>query len=96
MEDSEVIKKIVETGEVSLGSRSVGRTGGKAKLIIVAENCPRNLKEGAEKLAKPTYVYKGSSLALGELCGKPFPVAAMAVMNAGQANLSQLLKGAKD
>jgi large subunit ribosomal protein L30e len=95
MEDVEIIKKIVETGEVSFGSRSVSKKGDKAKLLIVAENCPKKVRDAAEKAARPVYTYNGTSLALGELCGKPFPIAAMAVINPGQASITALLKEAK-
>ncbi len=96
MEDIDIIKKIVETGEVSFGSRSVSKKGGKAKLIIISDNCPPKARDAADKTARPVYTYNGTSLALGELCGKPFPVAAMAVMNPGQASITTLLKEAKN
>ncbi len=95
MEDIEIIKKIVETGEVSFGSRSVSKKGNKAKLIIISENCPQTARDAAEKTARPVYTYNGTSLALGELCGKPFPVAAMAVISPGQASITALLKEAQ-
>lgn len=95
MDEVEVIKKIVETGEVSFGSRSISKRGAKAKLLILADNCPQNVREEAEKTARPVYTYSGTSLALGELCGKPFPIAAMAVISPGQASITELLREAK-
>ena len=101
MEDTDVIKRVVETGEVRLGSRSVGKlvTSGKPKLVIVSSNCPKLIEEHISQLAGvanvPIYNYKGTSLELGEVCRKPFPISAMAIIKPGDASLTQLVKGAK-
>ena len=101
MEDTDVIKRVVETGEVRLGSRSVGKlvTTGKPKLVIVSSNCPKLIRENLSQLAGvakvPVYDYRGTSLELGEVCRKPFPISAMAIINPGDAVLTQLVRGAK-
>lgn len=101
MEDIDVIRRVVETGEVRMGSRSVGKElgTGKPKLVIVSSNCPKALRTGitaAAGAAKvPLYPFTGTSLELGEICRKPFPISAMAIVSAGDANVTQLAKGAK-
>lgn len=101
VEDTEIIKRVVETGEVKMGSKSVSKTitSGKLKLVIVSSNCPKLMKEsiahnaGVAKI--PVYSYKGTSLELGEVCRKPFPISAMAIVAPGDASLTQLVKEAK-
>jgi len=101
MEATEAIKRIVETGKVSTGYRSTLRllTAGKAKLIIISSNCPKNMKEDVEHKALLTklqvYSYPGTSLELGEVCRKPFPIAAMAIESPGSVKLTEFAKGAK-
>ncbi len=101
MEDTEIIKRVVENGEVKIGSRSVSKelNKGKPKLVVVSSNCPRSIKEEIEGKAKaaktPVYGYTGTSLELGEVCRKPFPISAMAVVSPGDANIAQLVKGGK-
>ena len=101
MEDTDVIKRVIETGEVTLGSRSVSKlvTSGKPKLVIISSNCPVIIKEKISHSASvakvPVYNYNGTSLELGEVCRKPFPISAMAIVSPGDATLTQLVKGAK-
>ncbi|MFC2174912.1 50S ribosomal protein L30e [archaeon] len=101
MEDTEVIKRVVENGEVRIGSRSVSKelNKGKPKLVVLSSNCPKPIREDIEGKAKaantPVYGYTGTSLELGEVCRKPFPISAMAVVSPGDASLTQLIKGGK-
>ena len=101
MDDTEIIKRIVETGKVQMGSRSVDKTikTGKPKLVILSSNCPKEIKESmfqnAQATNVPIYSYGGTSLELGEVCRKPFPISAMAIITPGDANLIQLIKEAK-
>lgn len=86
----------VKTGKVALGSEQAieaVRTG-KAKLIIIASNCPSDVREKIEHYAKlsriPTYIYSSSSLDLGITCRKPFTVTAMAIREAGDSEILKL------
>ncbi len=101
MEDIDIIKRAVETGKTLIGSRSVRKSlsSGKPKLVIVSSNCPKNAAGAIANSAKaakvPVYPFGGTSLELGEVCGRPFPISAMAVISPGDANLAQLAKGAR-
>ncbi len=101
MEDTDIIKRVVENGEVKIGSRSVAKeiTKGKPKLVIISSNCPGNTREDLANNAKvasiPVYSYNGTSLELGEVCRKPFPISAMAIVAPGDANITPLVKEAK-
>jgi len=56
---------------------------GDAKLIVMANNIPDNMRKEIEHNAKiagiEMEVFSGSSKELGVTCGKPFPVSAMAI-----------------
>jgi large subunit ribosomal protein L30e len=101
MDETEIIKRIMETGEASLGSKNVKKLlkTGKPKLVIVSDNCPRQTREDLEHYTKlsgvPLHEFQGTSLKLGEICRKPFPISAMAIIKPGQANISQLRSGKK-
>lgn len=87
------IRMAIDTGKVQFGSdkAEVAARLGKAKLIILAANGPKDKQLGIKKLAKlsgmPVFVYPGTSIELGAVCGKPFSVAALAVLEEGTANL---------
>ena len=84
----------LKTGKIELGSQSAVTAAklGRAKLIILASNCPE--KEEIVSDAKgsdiPIYIYKGTSMELGSICGKPFIVDAITVREAGDAEILRL------
>jgi len=93
---NKAIRLAVDTGDVKLGSRDAVKAAlnGEAKLIILAENCPPSTKsdiEGHATMSKvPFYSFKGTSVELGSLCGKPFPVSAMSVFDGGNSSILEL------
>lgn len=96
MDAREEIRRAVETGKVILGSRQTLRLLklGKGKLVIVASNCPKELKEAAEYYCKLTgiklYSFPGSSVELGVVVGKPYPVSLMTVIEPGDSRVLSL------
>lgn len=96
MDEIEQIKKVIETGEVSFGTRSVEKLlkAKTAKLIVISENCPKETRADIENHAKiagvPIYNYNGTSLKLGEVCRKPFPISTMAIVKTGQSQIMKL------
>ncbi|MCD6414194.1 MAG: 50S ribosomal protein L30e [Candidatus Diapherotrites archaeon] len=96
MSDIDIIKRVLETGKVSLGTRSVEKVLGtkKPKLVIISKNCPKVAKENIVHRSKiagvAVHEFSGTSLELGEICRKPFPVSAMAIMEPGQAEITKL------
>ena len=90
------ISTAVKTGKVSLGAGSAVQNAqtGKAKLIILAANCPKNVRADVEyysKLSKvPLIIYKGSSLDLAAVCGKPFSVSALSIREPGDSEILKL------
>ena len=84
------------TGKVVLGSEKTIdiAMSGRGKLIILAENCPDKMKDELVNYAKlselKVYTYPGTSFDLGEACGKPFPVAAMAIRDPGDSDILAL------
>lgn len=98
MDMDKAISTAVRTGKVMFGSNSAlqsARTG-RAKMIIVASNCPENIRKDLEyycKLSKiPLLVYKGSSAELATVCGKPFLVAALTIRDPGDSDILKLIE----
>ena len=93
---SKAIVSTVKTGKIQFGAKSAlssARTK-KAKLIIVAANCPPLFGEGIEHYCRlsqiPVILYKGTSLDLGAVCGKPFEVSALTVKEPGDSNILKI------
>jgi len=95
------ISTAVKTGKVSLGASSTVQNAqtGKAKLIILAANCPKSVRADVEyysKLSKvPLITYKGSSLDLAAVCGKPFTVSALSIREPGDSEILKLTETAE-
>jgi large subunit ribosomal protein L30e len=90
------IATAVKTGKVSFGTNSAIQNAktGRAKLIILAANCPKNTREDIEyycNLSKvPLITHKGSSIDLAALCGKPFTVSALSIREPGDSEILSL------
>ena len=91
------IATAVKTGKVSFGANAamLNAKTGKAKMIILASNCPQDIKDDVEyycKLSKiPVMTYKGASMDLAEVCNKPFIISALSIRETGD---SEILKAA--
>ncbi|WNY27296.1 50S ribosomal protein L30e [Methanolapillus ohkumae] len=84
--------KAVKTGKVVIGSKKaieLSESGG-AKMIVIAKNCPEDTKAKIEASNVPVYVYNGTGRELGPVCGKPFIIAAMAILDAGESDILTL------
>jgi len=96
-----IIRTIIRTGKVVLGSkRSVKLVKlGKAKAVVIASNTPLNIRSDIEYYAKlsqiPIIEYPGTNMELGAICGKPFSVAVLTVLDLGSVPMESLLMFAK-
>lgn len=86
------LRKALRTGKVYLGSKRTIKAlkKGEAKMVIIAMNCPKEIREKIEKFNKsnvPVLVYNGTNMELGAICGKPFSVAALAIIDPGESDI---------
>jgi large subunit ribosomal protein L30e len=87
------IASAVKTGKVSFGANAavLNAKTGKAKMIILAANCPKKVKDDIEyngKLSKvPVMSYRGDSMDLANVCGKMFIISALSVREAGDSEI---------
>lgn len=99
MDVDKAIAVAVKTGKVLFGANSAirGAKTGRVKLVILASNCPKNVKEDVEYYCRlsdiPIMTYKGTSADLAALCGKPFLVSALSIREAGDSDILNIVKG---
>ena len=92
------LKRAMKTGDVKIGFRSVEKSllNGRSKLIIIADNTPERLKHRVIHLAKvgkvPVYQFKGGSLDLGEVVGRPHFVSVISVDDPGDSSILEIAK----
>ena len=92
------LQMVLKTGSIAIGTKKTIKLAklGKTKLIVLAKNAPPEVKKDImyyAKLAKiPVYEFPGTNMELGAVCGKPFSIAALAIIDPGQSNIIELIK----
>jgi large subunit ribosomal protein L30e len=92
------IATAVKTGKVSFGANTALQNAktGKAKMIVLAANCPKDIKEQVEyygKLSKvPVMTYRGTSMDLAAVCNKLFIISALSIRETGDSEILKLIE----
>lgn len=92
------IATAVKTGKVSFGANSAVQSAktGKAKMIVLANNCPKEIREKVEHygdLSKvPVLIYRGGSMDLANVCNKFFIVSALSIRETGDSEILKALE----
>jgi len=87
------LQLVCKSGKYTLGHKTVLRTlrQGKAKLVIIANNCPPLHKSELEYYAMlskaPVHHYNGSNIDLATACGKYFRASVMSISDAGDSDI---------
>jgi large subunit ribosomal protein L30e len=92
---SKTLKTTVKKGQVIIGLRQtkININDRKAKLIVMAKNCPQSseIKKLSNKKKIPVYDYNSNSIDLGYACGKNYAVSVFAVLDDGGSNIMHLI-----
>jgi len=97
---NKAIATTVKTGKVLFGANNAIKSAkiGKAKLIIVAANCPQKVREDIVHYCRvsnvPVVIYKGNSVNLGTVCRKPFMVSALTIREPGDSDILRVAEAA--
>lgn len=84
---SKVLRSALSTGKVLIGTRQTvdAVKNGKAQVVVVSENCKEQTLNELKGI--PVIKYAGSGVDLGIACGKPFSIAALAVLEPGESDI---------
>jgi len=100
MDINRALRSATQTGIVVLGLNESLKMilSKKAKLVVLADNAPEaavaQIHAAIDKTKVPIYSYQGKNTELGPACGKPYSVAVLSVVDAGDSDVLQLAKGA--
>jgi large subunit ribosomal protein L30e len=92
------IATAVKTGKVSFGANMALQNAktGKAKIIVLAANCPKDIKEQVEyygKISKvPVMTYRGTSIDLAAVCNRLFIISALSIRETGDSEILKLIE----
>ncbi|MBS3062059.1 MAG: 50S ribosomal protein L30e [Candidatus Diapherotrites archaeon] len=91
------IRRSVDTGKVAFGEKETEKNvlKGNGALIIVSDSATASTKEKAKHWSKifsiPVFEYHGKGLELGSVCGKPFSVGTMLVLDSGKSRVLEVI-----
>jgi len=92
---------VIKSGKYNLGYKETIKQlrGGKAKLIILANNTPHLRRSEIEYYAMlgktGVHHYNGSNIELGTACGKYFRVGCLTVTDPGDSDIIRTMPGAQ-
>ena len=98
---NKAIAAAVKTGKVSFGASVALQNAktGKAKMIVLAANCPKNIKDEIEYNCKlsnvPVMMFRGASMDLATVCNKPFIISALSIREAGDSEILKVTESSE-
>ena len=92
MDINKSLRLAIDSGEVHVGSKQACKAveAGKAKLVIIASNCPGDAAEMARSGKSAVHSFTGNNSVLGAACGKPFPISMVAILKEGKSDVLSL------
>ncbi len=90
------IKDAIKEKKCTLGSKQVLGSLKNSNLVVFSESVKKNISDKIESDAKknktPIVHFKGSSVALGRLCGLQFRVSTVSLKSISDSNIKSILK----
>jgi len=90
VEIDSILRNVIKKGKVVIGAKQVIKNvdSGLAKIVVAASTAPPELKNkiNIEDLIE----YNGNGVELGTACGKPFSIAALAVLEGDESDITAL------
>ncbi len=95
MDLKRALRSAISTGRVYLGAKQTNDEirSGRAGLVVLARNCPREKLSALDRYPDTNvYEYEGTNIELGSMCGKPFAVSSLAVIDPGDSGIYNIRK----
>jgi large subunit ribosomal protein L30e len=96
---NKALKEVSKKGTIIIGKKQTKTAikNGKAKLVVMANNCPyaRDMTALVTENNVPIYNYTSTGVDLGYTCGKSYSISSFAVLDEGGSNILQLVKKRK-
>lgn len=86
------LRTAIRDGKVSIGAKNTLKSieRGDTQLVVLASNCPLRFRERIISKSVPTVNLEMNSVELGSICGKPFTISALSVIDAGSSDIMSI------
>ena len=92
------IRQCVDSGKVEFGTNAgvKGALSGRAKLVVMASNCPPFVRQDVERFCRlssiPLIAFEGTAAELGTVAGRPHSIAVLTVSDEGNSGILEFAK----
>ena len=94
------LKDALKEDKLLVGSKQVSNSVKNSKLLVLSQSVKKVISEKIESDARkekiPLVNFKGTSVALGRLCGLQFRISTISFTSISDANIKSILKDTKD
>ena len=86
------LRTAIRDGTVSVGAKNTLKSiqKGDAQLVILASNCPQRFRDIILSSSVSTASLEVNSVELGSVCGKPFTISALSIIDPGSSDIMSL------
>ncbi|MHC1624810.1 MAG: 50S ribosomal protein L30e [Methermicoccaceae archaeon] len=86
---SKTLLSVIKTGKVYFGAKQTLKAirDNEAQLVILASNCPEDIRTEVESSDVKVVYYPGVGVDLGTVCGKPFSVTSLTIVDEGSSGI---------
>ena len=86
------LRTAIRDGMVFVGAKNTLKSiqKGDAQLVILASNCPQRFRDMILSSHVPTASLEVNSVDLGSICGKPFTISALSIVDPGPSDIMSL------
>ena len=86
------LRTAIKDGKVSIGAKNTLKSikRGDNQLVILASNCPQRFCDKITSESVSTVNLEMSSVEIGSMCGKPFTISALSIIDAGSSDIMSI------
>lgn len=90
---NKALRNTIQTGKVYIGSNQTLNAvhNAQAKAVVLAANCPRDVREQISGKV-PIIDFSGMGVDLGTVCGKPFVISVLAIVEPGESEILKVIR----
>jgi large subunit ribosomal protein L30e len=92
------LRTAIRDGKVSIGAKNTLKSiqKGDAQLVLLAFNCPQRFQVSITSKTVPTISLDMNSVELGSVCGKPFAISALSIVDPGPSDIMSITEKEAD
>ncbi|MBE0523237.1 MAG: 50S ribosomal protein L30e [Methanosarcinales archaeon] len=90
---NKALRNAIKTGKIYMGSNQTLNAvdNAQAKAVVLATNCPKDVRDQLSGKV-PIINFSGMGVDLGTVCGKPFAISALTIIEPGESEILSAIR----